>query len=81
MKTYRGVQVSSTFSTSALDGGEWSVSLPDHSALREIAPGFHLIGGWVGLKAGLDAVEKRIIFPLSGIELQLLGPYPVAISG
>jgi hypothetical protein len=27
----------------------------------------------VGLKAGLDAVQKRIILPLSGLEVQFLG--------
>jgi hypothetical protein len=28
---------------------------------REIAPGTHWIGGWVGPRAGLDAVVKRKI--------------------
>jgi hypothetical protein len=30
-------------------------------ALRERAPGTHRIGGWMGPKAGLDAVAKRKI--------------------
>jgi hypothetical protein len=48
---------SSTHSlTSALDGGEWSASRP-----RERASGTHWIGGWVGLRAVLDAVVKRKI--------------------
>jgi hypothetical protein len=34
----------------------------------EIAPGTHSIGGWVGPRAGLDAVEKRKILPLEGVE-------------
>jgi hypothetical protein len=28
---------------------------------RERAPGAHWIGGWVGLKAGLDAVMKKFL--------------------
>jgi hypothetical protein len=34
----------------------------------EIAPGTHWIGGWMGPSASLDAVEKRQILPLPGIE-------------
>jgi hypothetical protein len=49
------------FLASALDGGEWSASRPGHFTPRERAPGTHRIGGWVGLRAGLDAVVKRKI--------------------
>jgi hypothetical protein len=35
---------------------------------REKVPGTHWIGGWVGLTAGLDAVEERKISFLPGIE-------------
>jgi hypothetical protein len=53
---------SSTHSlTSALDGGEWSASLPCHFTPKEIAPGTHWIGGWVGPRAVLNAVAKRTI--------------------
>jgi hypothetical protein len=52
---------SSTHSlTSALDG-EWSALRPGRFTLRERAPGTHWIGGWVGLRAVLDAVVKRKI--------------------
>jgi hypothetical protein len=45
---------SSTYSlTSALDGGEWSVSHSNLFTPRERAPGTHWIGGWVGHRAGL----------------------------
>jgi hypothetical protein len=47
--------------TSALDGGEWSASRPGRYTSRERAPGTHWIGGWVGPRAGLDAVAKRRI--------------------
>jgi hypothetical protein len=45
--------------TLTLDGGEWSVSCPG----RALPPGkgplsTHCIGGWVGLRAGLD-IEAR----------------------
>jgi hypothetical protein len=53
---------SSTHSlTSALDGVEWSTSRPGRFTPRERAPGTHWIGGWVGPRAGLDAVVKRKI--------------------
>jgi hypothetical protein len=41
----------------ALVGGEWSASRPGHFASGERAPGTHWIGGWVGPRTGLDAVE------------------------
>jgi hypothetical protein len=47
--------------TSALDGGEWSASRVGRFTLRERAAGTHWIGGWVGPRAFLDAVVKRII--------------------
>jgi hypothetical protein len=53
--------------TSALDGGVWSASRPGHFTPRERAPGTRWIGGWVGPRAGLDAVSKRKI-PSSGRE-------------
>jgi hypothetical protein len=53
---------SSTLSlTSALDGGEWSASRPGRFTPRERAPGTHLIGGWAGPRAVLDAMVKRKI--------------------
>jgi len=48
-------------STSALDGGEWSVSPLGRFTPRERAPGTHFLGGWVGPRAGLDAVMNRKI--------------------
>jgi hypothetical protein len=47
--------------TPTLDGGEWSASRPGRFTPRERAPGTHWIGGWVGPRAGLDAVVKRKI--------------------
>jgi hypothetical protein len=44
---------------SARDGGEWSVSRSSRFTPRKSAPGTHWIGGWVGPRAGLDAVVKR----------------------
>jgi hypothetical protein len=47
------------FSTSALVGDEWSASHPGR-----FAPCIYCIGGWLRLRAGLGAVEKReISFP------------------
>jgi hypothetical protein len=38
----------------------------------ERATGTHWIGGWVGPRAGLDAVEKRKFLTLPGLELRPL---------
>jgi hypothetical protein len=62
MKAYWGVKYSSTHSlASAPDGGEWSASRPGRFKPRKRVPGTHCIGGWVGTRAGLDAVVKRKI--------------------
>jgi hypothetical protein len=45
--------------TSALDGGEWPASRPGHFNPGEKGPGTHLKGGWVGPKAGLDALKVK----------------------
>jgi hypothetical protein len=47
------MEVSVLVLISAPDGGEWSASRP-----VRFTPGTHLIGGWVGPRAGLDAVAK-----------------------
>jgi hypothetical protein len=55
VKAYGGI--APTFLTTALDGGEWSASRPDCFISRERAPGTHWVGGLVGPRAGLGAVE------------------------
>jgi hypothetical protein len=70
MKAYVGVDIQiHVFLTSALVGGEWSASHSDRFTPGERAAGTHWIGGWVGLRTGLDDVEKRKISPLPGLEL------------
>jgi hypothetical protein len=55
---------SSTHSlTSALDEDEWSASRPGRFTPRERAPGTYWLGGWVGPRAGLDAVKRKIPSP------------------
>jgi hypothetical protein len=55
---------SSTHSlTSALDGGDWSASRPGRFNSGETAPCTHCIGGWVGPRAVLDAMVKKIPNP------------------
>jgi hypothetical protein len=41
----------------AIDGCECSASRPGQLTLGERAPVINCIGGWVGLRAGMDAVE------------------------
>jgi hypothetical protein len=43
--------------TLALDAREWSASRPGRFIPGEQAPGTNCIGGWVGHRADLDAVE------------------------
>jgi hypothetical protein len=61
-----GIRVASPFLTSTLDGDEWSVSRCGSFTAEEIAPSTHWIGGWVGFKSGLDAMEKRRMLPCRG---------------
>jgi len=62
MKRIGGVDVYATYSlTSTLDGGEWSASRPGRFVPREIVSGTPWIRGWVGSRAGMDAVAKRKI--------------------
>jgi hypothetical protein len=64
MKTFWERRYSSMHSlTSALDGGELSASRPGQFTPRERASSTHWIGGWVGPRAGLDTVSKKILSP------------------
>jgi hypothetical protein len=53
--------------------GEWSASRPCLFNPWGKARGTHWMGGWVGLRAGLDDMEKRKFFTLTGLELRPLG--------
>jgi hypothetical protein len=70
MKAYGGSGcIVLPFLTSALDGGEWSTSLPGRVTPGEIAPplpGTHWIGGWVGPRTGLDVMEEKKNLALVG---------------
>jgi hypothetical protein len=69
MKAHGGVDVQiHIFLTSVLVGGEWSVSRPGR-----FTPGTHWIGGWVGLRFGLDYMEKRKLLSPSELGLRNLG--------
>jgi hypothetical protein len=70
MKTYGGVDVQiHIFSTSALVRNKFLVSRPGCFTPRKRAHGTHWIGGWVGLRAGLDLGEKRKFLTLTGLEI------------
>jgi hypothetical protein len=59
MKTDGDVEVHlHIFSTSALEGGEWSAS-HSSSFISGKRPYTHWIGGWMYHRTGLDAVTKR----------------------
>jgi hypothetical protein len=61
------------FLTSALDGGEWSISLPCRFIPADTGPCTRRVGGWMGHTAGLDVMEKKEILSLLEIEPCLLG--------
>jgi hypothetical protein len=70
MKAYQGVVIIDPhFFTSALIGGEWSASHFSSFTRweRPPSPGTHWIGGWGGLRTGLDNMEKRKFLPLRGL--------------
>jgi hypothetical protein len=46
------------FLTSSVDGGKWLASHLSHFTPKEGAPGTQWTGGRVGLRGGLEAVEK-----------------------
>jgi hypothetical protein len=69
MKVLGGRRYSSySFSTSALDGGEWSTSRPGRAFTSgERIPGTHCTGGWVGPRSGLDTEARgKILCPRRG---------------
>jgi hypothetical protein len=73
MKTYGGADIYIyVLLNLALVGGEWSASRHDRFAPGERVPGTHWTGGWVGLRTGPDAMEKRKILPLPRLELRPL---------
>jgi hypothetical protein len=59
MNTY-GVEVQlHAFLTSVLYGRDWSASLPGGFITRERAADIRFIGGWVGLRTGLDVMANE----------------------
>jgi len=52
-----------SFLISALDGVKWSTSRPG-GVSPENNSGSHLVGNWVGLRAGLGVLKKRKTFYL-----------------
>jgi hypothetical protein len=69
---------STFFLTSALDGGEWSASGPSRFTPGERALRTHCIGGWVGLRTGLEDVEDKKFLTLPRLEIRPLGRQPSA---
>ena len=53
--------------------GEWSALRPSSYTHRETAPGTHWTVSWVGPRAGLDAMDRRYVLPLPGIEPLIFG--------
>jgi hypothetical protein len=81
MKAYGGMDLQiHIFLTSALNGDEWSASRPSSFTPGEIAPSSHWIGGWVGLRASLDDVEKRKVLPYRDSNCDPSVVQPVASS-
>jgi hypothetical protein len=74
MKTYGGVDVQiHVFLTSALVSREWLGSRLDRFIPGERGPVTHYVAGWVGPRTGLDAVKRRKILPVPGLEIRSVG--------
>jgi hypothetical protein len=71
---------SSTFLTSVLDEGKWSVSRPCHLASEKRAADAHWTGGWVGPRIDLDTCSGVQITRLHVSPLQLLPPSVQIVS-
>jgi hypothetical protein len=56
------------FFSSALDGAGWSSSRPAFFNAGELFLSTYCIGGWFGPITCLDAMEKRKILSLQGME-------------
>jgi hypothetical protein len=74
MKAYGDLDVCiHIFLTSALVGGERSVSRPCRFTPGERTPETYRIGVWVSPRAGLDDLEKKKFLTLPGLEPWPLG--------
>jgi hypothetical protein len=58
--------------------GEWSASRSDRFTPTERVPGTHWIGGWVGPRAVLDTVKRKIPSPRRESNPRTLIDHPVA---
>jgi hypothetical protein len=60
VRTYKRVDIHlTTLLTLELDGGKWSASCLTDSDVCERAPSTHWMGGWIGLRTGLDTGEGK----------------------
>jgi hypothetical protein len=81
MKAYWGMDVDShIFLTSALVGGKWLASRLCRFTSVERILDTHLIGDWVGPRAGLGYVDKRKFLTLHRLELQPTRTMPTMLS-
>jgi hypothetical protein len=71
MKICGGVVTAPPFLTTGLNG-EWSASCPFCFTPEARSSGTHEIGDWLGPRVGLDAVKKRDLLPLQGLESHFL---------
>jgi hypothetical protein len=66
----QGVWKSGCINSRILDLGASQLHAPRRFTCEEIAPGTTCIGGWVGLRTGMNDVERREILPPPVPELQ-----------
>jgi hypothetical protein len=56
-----------SFSTSALEGGEWTASRPCRFTRVKGTPGVHCVGGWLGTRTGLHVLKREKSVVRAGI--------------
>jgi hypothetical protein len=74
MMAYMGMDIQvHVFLILELAGHEWSASRPGRFTPRESTPVTQWMGGLMGLRTGLDDMERRKILPLKKLRLRPLG--------
>jgi hypothetical protein len=77
-----GIASSYSFSTSALDGGEWSASCPSRALAPEERPRVLIVqeAGWAPEPVWTQEATGKILSPLPGIETRSPGHLTITIS-
>jgi len=71
VKVYGGVEIQLHSLTSAVAGGEPSVSQSSHFTSRNTVHSTHLTGSWIGPRTGLDTGEIETLLSPAGNQTRI----------